>query len=82
MVERQVVALEVEGSSPSSYPIYSLQDQSITHINTLSNIRLLLLFNNKLITSTSSDYYDFILVSKQNNKRAKSPITRSRNINL
>ena len=43
MVERQVVALEVEGSSPSSYPILS------NEIEMLSNIKVVLTLKNKLL---------------------------------
>ena len=51
MVERQVVALEVEGSSPSSYPILSKE------IEMLSSIKVVLTLKNKLLPDHALKFY-------------------------
>ena len=61
MVERQVVALEVEGSSPSSYPITNRLSKEL---QTLSNINTILTCSKSKITIRNAvEYYSFILRS-------------------
>ena len=59
MVERQVVALEVEGSSPSSYPIANRLNREL---QVLSNINIVLAYSKDKITARNVvEYYGFLL---------------------
>lgn len=69
LVERQVVALEVEGSSPSSYPISA-------NVNTLIKLNFLLKTSSLSNLQKGNIHSYYTLITLNNKLHANKPIKK------